>query len=127
MGRKSKLTKELIEKAAVLIEMGNYQKHVAQALGVSEETWYRWLREGERAKNGLKRQFYESIKKAEGRAIARHVSLIHQAAQNGNWQAAAWLLERRYPQEWGRKDKFDFSSDGNLRIEIVKIDAKEEK
>ena len=27
---------------------------------------------------------------------------IEQAANQGHWQAAAWKLERRYPQEYGR-------------------------
>jgi hypothetical protein len=27
---------------------------------------------------------------------------IHAAAQEGAWQAAAWILERRYPHEYGR-------------------------
>ena len=123
---RSKLTEELIKEAARLIEAGNYQKHVAQALGIAEETWYRWLREGEASDNpdDLKRQFYESVKKAEANAIARNVALIQRAAQEGNWQAAAWWLERKFPSEWGKKDKLDIGADDGLRIEIVKVDSK---
>ena len=123
---KLKLTEQLIEDAAKLIEAGNYQKHVAQALGVDESTWYRWLREGEQSEdeNDLKYKFYQSIKKAEARAIARNVALIQRAAQEGNWQAAAWWLERKFPSEWGKKDKLDIGADDGLRIEIVKVDSK---
>ena len=28
---------------------------------------------------------------------------IKEAAQNGDWRAAAWMLERRYPEKWGRR------------------------
>ncbi len=28
---------------------------------------------------------------------------IQKAAADGNWQAAAWWLERRYPADWGRR------------------------
>lgn len=123
---KSKLTEELIKEAARLIEAGNYQKHVAQALGVDESTWYRWLREGEQSEdeNDLKYKFYQSIKKAEAKAVARNVALIQRAAQEGNWQAAAWWLERKFPSEWGKKDKLDIGADDGLRIEIVKVDSK---
>lgn len=124
MPRQLKLTEELIEQAVKLIEAGNYQKHVAQALGVSEETWYRWMREGEQRKSALKRKFYEEIKKAEARAVARNVALIQKAAQDGNWQAAAWWLERKYPDEWGRKERnrIEFENqDLGIKIEIKKV------
>ena len=121
MPRKSKLNEELIKQAVKLIEAGNYQKHVAQALGITETTWYRWMQEGEKAKSGLKRKFYESIKKAEARAVLRNVAKILQASQEGNWQAAAWWLERRYPDEWGRKDKFDVNTQGEIKILVEKV------
>lgn len=123
MPRKSKLTPELIELTAELIRVGNYYKHVAQYLNISEETFYRWLREGEKAKNGLKRQFYEAVKRAEAEAIARNLALIQKAAQEGNWQAAAWWLERKYPEEWGRKDHMDIQAEGGLVIRIVEVDS----
>ena len=38
---------------------------------------------------------------AEVAAVAR----IKQAADNGTWQAASWLLERKHGERWGRNDK----------------------
>lgn len=111
MARKSKLTKELIKEAYKLVSAGNYIKDIYPILGIEESTWYRWLSEGEKAKSGLKREFWETIKKAEKDAIARNVALIQRAAQEGNWQAAAWWLERKYFEDWGRKDKVDLSAD----------------
>ena len=111
MARKSKLNKELIEKAYELVAAGNYDKDVYPILGVEKTTWYRWLSEGEKAKSGLKRELWDTIKKAEKDAIARNVALIQRAAQDGNWQAAAWWLERKYFEDWGRKDKVDLSAD----------------
>ncbi len=121
MARKSKLTPELISLASELIRAGNYYKHVAQYLGISKETFFRWLREGEKAKSGLKRQFYDAVKKAEAEAIARNIALIQKAAQEGNWQAAAWWLERKYPEEWGRKDRMDIQAEGGLVIRIIEV------
>ena len=120
-----KLNKKLIERAAELISLGNYQRHVAKALGISEDTWYRWLREGKmEKKNSLKRKFYEAIQKAEAEAIIRNLLIIQKEAKNGNWQAAAWFLERKAPEEWGRKDKATISTEGNgLVIKIEKVDG----
>jgi hypothetical protein len=30
------------------------------------------------------------------------VEVIEAAAQGGSWNAAAWLLERRWPERWNR-------------------------
>ena len=123
MARKSKLNKELIEKAYELVAAGNYDKDVYPILGVEKTTWYRWLSEGEKAKSGLKREFYDTIKKAEKDAIARNVALIQRAAQEGNWQAAAWWLERKYFEDWGRKDKVDLTADKDgFKVVVEYID-----
>jgi len=126
MARKSKLTKELIKEAYKLVSAGNYIKDIPPVLGIDDSTWFRWLSEGEKAKSGLKREFYETIKKAEKDAIARNVALIQRAAQDGNWQAAAWWLERKYFEDWGRKDKVDLSADKDgFKIVVEYVDERE--
>ena len=37
----------------------------------------------------------------EARDLA--VGCLLRAARNGDWKAAAWYLERRYPEEWGKR------------------------
>jgi transposase len=126
MSRRTKLTEEVIETASKLIRAGNYQKVVAQYIGVDESTWYRWLQKGEKAKNkrSIYYKFYKAVKKAEAEAHARNVAVIQQAAQT-QWQAAAWWLERKYPELWGRKDKLGIGIDDEdgLKIEIVQVRA----
>jgi len=125
MARKRKLTKELIKEAYKLVAAGNYDKDVYPILGIDKSTWYRWLSEGETAKSGLKKEFYDTIKKAEKDAIARNVALIQRAAQDGNWQAAAWWLERKYFEDWGRKDKVDLSADKDgFKIVVEYVDER---
>ena len=36
--------------------------------------------------------------------------IVQSAAQNGVWQAAAWILERRFPARWGRRNPGDKSA-----------------
>ncbi|MGC9219442.1 MAG: hypothetical protein ACP5G8_08605, partial [Athalassotoga sp.] len=66
---KLKLTREAIEKAQKLLASGMPQKHVAQFLGIAEQTWYEWLKKGS-TQSGIYREFSESVKKAESEAIA---------------------------------------------------------
>lgn len=105
-GRKTKLTPALIKDAAKLLKGGNYVSTVCEFLGIGETTWYRWMKEGEVAKSGLKREFWESIKKAEAEAEIRLITDLQKIAEaDQKWQALAWMLERKYPDRWGRKDK----------------------
>ena len=123
MGMKTKLNNDLIKQIAKMVEMGTPSKYVAQAVGVDVTTWYKWLQRGEKAKKGIYFDLFKAVKKAEGRAIERNVSIIQKAAID-NWQAAAWWLERRYPEEFGKKSETILSGKGeNGEIRIVKVRA----
>ncbi len=120
---KSKLTKELIKQAVKLVENGNNVKDIFGALNISDFSWYTWLQQGKQAKSGLKRELYEEVEKAERRAIMRNVAHIQRAAGEGNWQAAAWWLERKYPDDWGKKERLGFDNTEGLKIVIEKVEA----
>lgn len=112
-GRKPKLTKELIKKATDIIRMGNYTETACEYLGIHKSTWYKWLSAGEKANSGLKREFFDAIKKAEAEAQIRNLGIIQQAAKE-NWQAAAWYLERKFPDQWGKK-KYEVEHKGEMK------------
>jgi transposase len=116
-GRKSKLTPQLIKDAVKLLKGGSYVSTVCEFIGIDPSTWYRWMREGKKAKSGLKSQFYHAIKKADAEAEIRMVTDIQKIAnENQTWQALAWMLERKYPERWGRREKFsaDVSHTGKV-------------
>jgi len=105
-GRKTKLDEERQEKLLRAIRVGNDKKVACALAGISETTLYRWL-ELSQKKNARAelRQFRESLERAEAEAEVLKVSRIAQAADNGRWQAAAWWLERKYPERWGLQTK----------------------
>jgi hypothetical protein len=49
--------------------------------------------------------FLAAVKKAQADAVAANVQLIQIAAREGTWQAAAWWLERRHPDQYGSDRK----------------------
>ena len=51
-------------------------------------------------------QFCQAIKKALADFEVRTVTLVQQAAP-ADWRAAMTLLERRFPDRWGRRDRVD--------------------
>ena len=118
LGRNTKLTKHLIKKISEYISQGNPFYVAAALCGVSEASFYKWKAEGIKLlrDEGKKRteqqkifvEFIEAIKKAEAEAISRNVKLISEAAQT-TWQAAAWYLERRHPEDFGKKERHEIT------------------
>lgn len=101
--RATKLTPQVIADAEKYLKAGNYAITVISLLSISEKSWYRWLERGEREKTGVYRDFYEAVKRGESVAEGGAVSEILRAGKEGNWQAFAWFLERKFPKRWGRK------------------------
>jgi len=102
-----KYNKKIVEEIVSYIKAGVPNKHAALAVGIGEETFYGWMRE--------KAEFSESIKKAQSLAVARNVVTVQKAAKK-NWQAAAWWLERRYPEEFALRQKMELEGKLDIRV-----------
>jgi hypothetical protein len=116
VARPTKLTPEVVKKIVLAINAGNYAKVAAQMAGIGETTYYRWLELSEKP-NARKeyREFRESIERAEAEAEVIALTRVRQAADNGDWKAAGWFLERKHGDRWGRNDK--------IRQEISGVDG----
>lgn len=103
-GRKSKIHDPAL-RARILdaLRVGATYAHACAYGGIDYSSFARWMQQGEAAKRGVHREFYEAVKKAEGDAVAKWLGIIDLAATGGQWQAAAWKLERRYPHDYGRR------------------------
>lgn len=103
MGR-PKLTQELVDKAIALKADGLSNGDIICALGIHESTFYRWIGD---PKNKLQRELSEGLKKEEAAFKHTLLTTIRAAAlaRNQYWTAAAWLLERKYPDEYGKADR----------------------
>jgi transposase len=101
---KPKLTYELIDTAQSLKADGLSNKDICLALGIHESTFYRWL---QNPTTKLQRELNESLKKAESEYKQTLLNTIRRAALKNecNWTAAAWLLERKYPDEFGKSER----------------------
>lgn len=90
------------------IAAGNYQETACGLAGISVSTLHNWLERGRKGGNRKTErpyvEFLEAIKKAEAAAEASRIKLITNAAIE-DWKAAAWYLERRFPDRWGRRER----------------------
>ena len=100
---KPKLTDELIEVICDLKAKGMHNKDICAAVGIHEATLYRWLN---KPSCKLHRALGEEFKKAEARYKQELLESIRETALSKPryWTAAAWLLERKYPEEFGRPE-----------------------
>lgn len=118
-GRSTLLTKERQARLLQAVAAGNYVETAARYAGISETTYYRWMQEGGApGAPAKKRELWEAVRKAEAEAEVRGVVIIQTAAQT-QWQAQAWLLERKYPAKWGRKQQITGADGGPIQTEDV--------
>ena len=106
MARPTKLTPELQKRITDAIQGGVDKKVAAAMAGIAESTFYDWLDQG-RKPDALPEfsEFSESIERAEAEAEVVKVGRISIAANNGNWKAASWWLERKHPERWSESKK----------------------
>jgi len=92
------------------MRMGVTFETAALAAGVRKQTYYNWRRRAKRsdAPPELKK-WAEDIRAALARGEIFNVQNIHKAADKGVWQASAWLLERRMPEKYGRREHVEHS------------------
>jgi hypothetical protein len=75
------------------LEVGCTYELASRYGGISFDTFLRW-----RKRYAC---FATQLQASEGKATLRWLVKINQAA-GGDWRAAAWKLERRYPRDYGR-------------------------
>lgn len=97
------------ERADIILEAvgsGLTQKDGAVLAGVDESTVCRWKKQHA--------DFANQLAKKEIEFKRMNVSIVQSAAFQ-SWQASAWLLERKYPKEFGQKT--ELSDDSKKQVE----------
>jgi hypothetical protein len=89
-----------------------------KSAGISKGSLNTYLARGEAGEEPFC-TFWTEWEKAEARWIAKRCRVIEHAQENGQWQAAAWDLERHLPEEFGLKQKHELTGaeGGPLQVE----------
>ena len=121
-GRKTKLTRELTDEIVKRIRAGNYIKVACQAVGISHTAYFDWIKKGEQGISPYS-EFLYSVKKAEAEAHVTYVAIIASQAPT-QWQAAAWWLERKFPDRWAKREKIEIHQEQVSSKEVEAIEAR---
>lgn len=97
--------KERIE-AIAIISAGGSLNDAADVIGIARDTINVALREDPKFRRGIDRA-----------AAKGKLRLIKKVGIAKPWQAAAWMLERKFGAEFGKK--VDVSHEGGMKVEVI--------
>lgn len=132
-GRPTKFTRENVEAILTGIRLGLAYKHACMFAGVHYSTFNDWkngdfpnmprgLSDAEKAEfRQLKDDFNDMLMKAEGRGVYRNFQIINQAAANGDWRASQFLLQARWPEEYGTKNRTELTGPGGGPVQVEQL------
>jgi len=132
-GRPTALTAQVLEDVRRLLPTCLYIETVADFISLDRTTVRKWLKRGAKEHQRVSRnrrarvrqaealyvELFLTYKKALAEGLIYDLGIIKKAAADqvvtnesgmtvavrpGQWQAAAWRAERRFPGQWGRKD-----------------------
>lgn len=102
LGRYStKLTKEVFDNIIAYVKAGAYVTHAANACGIETCTFYKWLERGSDEPDSIYGLFRTEMMKAYSSAAIRNELIIQRAAPD-DWKAAAWWLEKTFPDIYSK-------------------------
>lgn len=117
-GRPSKLDDATQQKFLNAVREGLPYSTACALAGIGETTFAVWRQRADAEPDSPYAGFMQALKEAEAEAEAANVKRIRSAADNGQWQAAAWILERRHPDKWARTERSEQQHSGQVEIVV---------
>jgi hypothetical protein len=116
-GPKPKLDDEKLRARVLdLVKAGSYIETAAEAAGIARRTFYDYLR--------LHPDFQEQLHEASATSMATAAALVTKAGSK-QWQAAAWMLERKDPARWGQRIHFTVQQELEKILRVVEAHVDE--
>ena len=106
MGRKLKIEDDIQKNLLTAIEKGLTIDDACAYAGIVKQTYYNWLnKDVESIKDEATKKnfidFLDSLKKAQSECQMYCLDFL---MKDKSWQSKAWVLERRFPDRWAKKD-----------------------
>lgn len=114
MGRPTLLTAQLQETICAELRNGMPITQTCHYAGISHETYYTWMDKGS---EGIApyADFFEAATRARVEGLRALASTVREAALD-DWRAAAWMLERRSPDEWSKRTELSGPAGGPIAV-----------
>jgi abortive infection bacteriophage resistance protein len=104
MARPTKMTPNITKKIGDNIALELSYSLAAEAAGVTYKTFNIWMNRGQAGKSGKYHQFYKHIQKRNSDAAKALLERLNEAIDAGNCPVCMWILERRFSEDFGRRE-----------------------
>lgn len=104
-GPKPKVTPEVMRQVYAVLKVGGSLADAAGVIGCSCRTLRNARRDNPDFSLGIKRAIRDG-----------KVRLLSKMGKAKAWQAAAWMLERRWGKQFGRKDRVSVTNKGTVNL-----------
>jgi hypothetical protein len=117
-GPPHKFSAEKYQSICQFIERGLSNERAARASGIHPDTFIEWRKEGWRV--GVLPELSDATKEAESLFVA---SALQEIWEDKSWTSKAWLLERRFPDEFGKRERREHVQGDEMRRFIPRDDG----
>lgn len=128
-GRPTHFTKARGDKIVTAVRRGALFDVACAFGGIHRSTLYKWLKKGEQDLLAGKRTQIAAWKQAMDSATAEcevtMTGIIAGAASKGEWKAAAFVLERRFPERWSRHQTVGKPGETLARRDLSRLSVEE--
>lgn len=111
-GNPTKLTTAFINRVEQLAAKGLNQTQIAEVLDVGQSTMSIWKTKD----TALSEKYIKALNKGAARGLEKRLDKIEKHEKK-SWQAAAWWAERRFPEQWGKRDHVRLSNPDGSAIQ----------
>lgn len=117
MGRPTSCTPEITTKICDYLKQGLSKDDAAVMVGIHRATLYDWQKKHP--------DFLDAVEKAITEFKLANLKVIQQAAKpktfggGGSWQASAWMLERKFQNEYYVRQRLEHGFDERMLQEIA--------
>lgn len=119
MAARSKFTAARRNAIIEALGRGHPLRTAAAMAGVDRSTVYDWLERGEKAgPDSAYRRFYEDVERAQATVVDTALAHIRDAMPD-DWRAAMTYLERRFPDEFTKRERREISGPKDGPVEVV--------
>lgn len=102
-GRKLELTPETKHKLLTALKATVPRVAACVYAGISRATFYRWMKYADEQPKSNFAKFKLEVEEAEQHALANMTLGMYMDSKK-DWRARAWIMERRWPKDWGKRE-----------------------
>lgn len=116
VGRPTDCTPEVTEIVCRELRLGLSIASACAAANIDKATYHRWIARGDEGPPFG--DFRDATTKARSEGTRGLEHTVRKAAV-GDWRAAAWMLERRAPEDWSKRTEITGKDGGAVEVQVI--------